>query len=109
MILINILIVDPNVQELTQLKSGLESAGYEGVVSTESVREALGYYGVDSSGKLPSDVELILMDLTSPNAIESGFRIKPRQSRSASRAGLGYVGCIDAHHERHPSSAVASE
>jgi signal transduction histidine kinase len=89
----SILIVDPNVQELTQLKSGLESAGYEGVVSTESVREALGYYGVDSLGKLPSDVELILMDLTSPDAIESGFRTKPRQSWSTSRAVL--VGLVN--------------
>jgi len=89
----SILIVDPDPQELTKLKSQLESVGYEGVVSTKSVREALGYYGVDSLGKVPSSVEMILMDFNLADAEESGSRTGPRPSRSTSRAVL--LGLVD--------------
>ena len=69
----SILIVEPSLEERTKLKNELESAGYDGVVSTESVREALGYYGVDGWDKLPSSVDLILMDLSLAEAEGSGF------------------------------------
>ena len=69
----SILIVEPSLEERTKLKKELESAGYDGVVSTESVREALGYYGVDGWDKLPSSVDLILMDLSLAEVEGSGF------------------------------------
>lgn len=84
----SILIVDPNQQELTQLKNGLESVGYEDVVSTESVQEALSFYGVDSLGKVPSSVDLILIDLSSAESEESGFRTKSRRTKSTGGAVL---------------------
>ena len=89
----SILIVDSNLQELTKLKSELESLGYEGVVSALSRDDALRQYGVDSLGKLPSEVELILMDLTLADSEESGFRAGPKQSRSTSRTVL--LGLVD--------------
>ena len=89
----SILIVDPYLQELTKLNSDLESVGYEGVVSTESAREALVYYGVDSLGKVPSSVELILMDFNLADAEESGLRTGPKLSLSTGRAVL--LGLVD--------------
>ena len=89
----SILIVDPNLRELTRLKSEIESIGYETVVATESVREALACYGVDCLGKVPSSVELILMDLSLADAEESGSRTGPRPSASTGRAVL--LGLVD--------------
>ena len=89
----SILIIDPNLQELATLKSDLESVGYEGVVATESVQDALSYYGVDSLGKVPSSVELILMDLSLADSEESGFRTKPRPAAATRRAVL--LGLVD--------------
>ncbi len=89
----SILIVDPYLQELTELKSELESVGYEDLVSTASVREALGHYGVGSLGQVPSSVELILMDFNLADAEESGFRTGQRQSSSTGRAVL--LGLVD--------------
>ena len=84
----SILIVDPNLQELTKLKSDLESMGYEDVVSAASVRAALGYYGVDSLGKVASSVELILIDFSLTDSAESGFRTGRRASSSTGQAIL---------------------
>lgn len=89
----SILIVDPYLQELAKLKSDLESVGYEDVVSTESAQAALGYYGIDSLGKLPSSVELILMDFNVADSVESGFRTGPRPSAANGRAIL--LGLVD--------------
>ena len=69
----SILIIDPSLEERTRLKKELEAAGYEDVVSTESVREALGYYGVDGWERLPSRVSLVLMDLSLAEAEDTGF------------------------------------
>ena len=84
----SILIIDPHIEELAQLKSELESEGYEDVVATESVPEALDHYDVTYLGNLPAHVELILMDLTVTGAGRFGFPTGPRPSRSTGRPVL---------------------
>lgn len=84
----SILIVDQSIDERAKLKDELESAGYEDVVSSNSVREALAHYGVNCLGKLSASVDLILMDLTLAEDEESGFRAGPRPSKSNDRAVL---------------------
>ncbi|PKB72030.1 MAG: hypothetical protein BZY87_02505 [SAR202 cluster bacterium Io17-Chloro-G6] len=89
----SILIIDPSLQELTRLKRDLESAGYEDVVSTQSVPDALAYYRVECLGKLPTEVELILMDFTLADTEELGFSNGPRPSKSTGHAVL--LGLVD--------------
>jgi len=72
-----ILIVDPFSEEGTKLKFQLESAGYQGVISTESVPEAFSYYGVDCLVELSANVDLILMDINIAERKEPGFRPGP--------------------------------
>ncbi len=102
----SILIVDPSLEARTKLKSELESAGYEDVVSTVSVREALGYYGIDCLGNLSSGVELILMDPSLAEAEESGLRAGPRPSKSGGRAVL--LGLVDHGDSAAIKKAVAA-
>ena len=89
----SILIINPSRQELTKLKRELESVGYEDVVSAASIREALTYYGVNCLGKVPSEVELILMDFASTDTEELGFRTGPSPSTSTGHAVL--LGLVD--------------
>ena len=76
----SILIIDPYTEELNTLKAELQLAGYEDVVSVESVTEALAFFRVDSLGDMPSDVDLVLVDLTSARSESAGFGTGPTQS-----------------------------
>ena len=89
----SILIIDPYLEELNTLKAELQSVGYEDVVSVESFTEALAFYRVDSLGNLPSDVDLVLMDLASASSESAGFGTAPRQSGSIGHPVL--LGLVD--------------
>ena len=102
----SILIVDPYLEERTKLQSLLESSGYEGVVSVESVREALSYHGVDSFSRLLSDVDLVLMDLSLAGVERLDFRAGPRQSKPAGRAVM--LGLLDRGDSPGIARAVAA-
>jgi adenylate cyclase len=74
----SILIVDDSAGSRLLLSSILKAAGYQALVTAESARGAFARLGLNGTATGPSDVDLILMDISMPDldGIEACCQIK---------------------------------
>lgn len=74
----SILIVDDSAAQRLLLSSILRAAGYKDLLVAESARDTFERLGLEASVTDPSDVDLILMDISMPemDGIEACYQIK---------------------------------
>ncbi len=74
----SILIVDDSAGQRLLLSSILRAAGYKDLVVAESARDTFERLGLEAPVTTPSDVDLILMDISMPemDGIEACYQIK---------------------------------